>query len=735
MSSSVRARLERSGHTVPSVRLAPCRCEGSDGSPVLRGTADQYELFEEIGRGGIGVVLRGRDVDLGRDVALKLLREEHGARQGIVRRFVAEARIGGQLEHPGIVPVYDLGLVDDRRPYFAMKLVEGVTLETLLDLRDDPTCDRQKILSLFERVCQTVAYAHARGVVHRDLKPANVMVGSFGEVQVVDWGLAKVLHGDGGEGGGDDEASPAVDAVPGLSRAGEVMGTFAYMPPEQARGAVEHIDARTDVFALGAILCEILTGAPAYRGETDALPAQAREARLDDARGRLDACVGDGPLVALCRRCLDPDAERRPRDAAEVASCVGAHLADVATRAHRARLEAVEQRARSDRARQESETAKARARADGKRRRQTLALGAAAVLLLLVLGGGWAWLAKSREDRARSASASVALVMEDASRLAGARQREAAGAAARRAVQMAERLGADGETQQRARDLVVRLERERAEAARREELIRAIETRRAGFAGAWGVSAPWAHEERLADLDAAVLDVLVPALDEWAVEGREEKILLTRFRPLDPDPVRERIRNARGVEDLLRLADESETSRLPARTLDLLATRLGAGGETARERSVLRAAHRMHPDDVWLLLHLAEALEADEDHAGEAPGFYEAAAFSRPTSLAITRRWIRSLRARGAEARSTDAAVLLARALMTEGRWDEVPDAYGLAEPPLPATEQILLAKAWRRLGDEGRARAALAEALTAEGASSSEAARRRAEVEALLSE
>ena len=147
--------------------------------------------MQEIGRGGIGVVFRGRDRDLGRDLAVKVLREAYRDNPDARRRFVEEAQIGGQLQHPGIVPVYELGWFADRRPYFTMKLVKGRTLAALLRDRADPGQDLPRLLGVFEQVCQTVAYAHAQGVIHRDLKPANVMVGAFGEVQVMDWGLAK----------------------------------------------------------------------------------------------------------------------------------------------------------------------------------------------------------------------------------------------------------------------------------------------------------------------------------------------------------------------------------------------------------------------------------------------------------------------------------------------------------------------------------------------------------------
>jgi serine/threonine protein kinase len=147
----------------------------------------------------MGAVLRGRDVDLGRDLAVKVLLEKHVGRPEVVRRFVEEAQIGGQLQHPGVVPVYDVGRFGER-PFFTMKLVKGHTLAALLGERAE-AADLPRFLDIALKVAQTLAYAHAKGVIHRDLKPANIMVGAFGEAQVMDWGLAKVLA----EGGIADE--------------------------------------------------------------------------------------------------------------------------------------------------------------------------------------------------------------------------------------------------------------------------------------------------------------------------------------------------------------------------------------------------------------------------------------------------------------------------------------------------------------------------------------------------
>ncbi len=141
----------------------------------------------------MGAILKGRDPDLGRDVAIKVLREDRRDNAELVRRFVEEAQIGGQSQHPGLVPIYELGTFADQRPFFSMKLVKGQTLADLLADRATPAEDLPRFLSIFASIAQTMAYAHTRGVIHRDLKPSNVMVGSFGEVQVMDWGLAKVL--------------------------------------------------------------------------------------------------------------------------------------------------------------------------------------------------------------------------------------------------------------------------------------------------------------------------------------------------------------------------------------------------------------------------------------------------------------------------------------------------------------------------------------------------------------
>ena len=194
-----------------------------------------YALAEQIGAGGMGEVYHSSDPVLDRDLAVKVMKAGADADAGAEGRFLREARVTGSLQHPGIVPVYNLGRLADGRLHYTMKLVRGRTLKDLL--RDSPAGPERvpRLLAVFEKVCQAVAYAHSRGVIHRDLKPSNVMVGEFGEVQVMDWGLAKRL-------------GPLQDGPPGTSgetQEGTLLGTPAYMPPEQAAGQVADVDRRS----------------------------------------------------------------------------------------------------------------------------------------------------------------------------------------------------------------------------------------------------------------------------------------------------------------------------------------------------------------------------------------------------------------------------------------------------------------------------------------------------------
>src|SRR6185503_9117019 len=239
-----------------------------------------------------------------------------------VARFTREARIAAQLQHPGIVPVYAAGQDELDRPYIAMKLLKGSSLDDLLAQRKQLGERRPHFVRIFEQICQTMAYAHSRGVIHRDLKPGNVMVGAFGEVQIIDWGFARVLATPPAEEKRDLELldvalSPEESSQ--LSVAGAPIGTPAYMAPEQAVDDLKALDERTDVFCLGSILCEILTGQPTHAApDVRSVMDAAKKGDVGPAHRRLERSGGAPELVALAKECLHTAQPSRPKDAAAV---------------------------------------------------------------------------------------------------------------------------------------------------------------------------------------------------------------------------------------------------------------------------------------------------------------------------------------------------------------------------------------------------------------------------------
>jgi len=312
----------------------------------------RYSQLGEYSRGGMGRILLVHDQTIGRDVALKeLLPESRGGngdtpvRQStaVVARFLREAQLTGQLEHPSIVPVYEMGRRADGRLYYTMKLVRGKTLgEALAEKKT--LGERLKLLPHVVDLCQAIAYAHSRGVIHRDLKPRNVMVGEFGETVVIDWGLAKTRS----EG---DAAAPAAagsempgrvlrpaDAVSAYQTSdGRVLGTAAYMPPEQAAGDLKRVDERSDVYALGAVLYEVLTGRPPFTGTSAEEVLNKVVAERSAPVLRVERRVPP-ELAAICERAMARDPADRHGSARELADDIQAFITGRVFREREARV-------------------------------------------------------------------------------------------------------------------------------------------------------------------------------------------------------------------------------------------------------------------------------------------------------------------------------------------------------------------------------------------------------------
>jgi serine/threonine-protein kinase len=302
--------------------------------PLIPLTRERYTLTRMHATGGIGRIWLARDDHLGRNVALKELRAEQAEDPANGARFLREARVTGQLEHPGIVPVYELAKrSENQQPFYTMRFVEGRTLSAAAASyhqqrsagKADPF-ELRSLLNAFVAVCNAIAYSHARGVVHRDLKGNNVLLGEFGEVLVLDWGLAKVL-GQAEEGVQKSPVQVDQDVALQATLQGQVMGTPAYMAPEQAAGQVDWIGPRTDVYGLGAILYEILTGQPPFTG-ADSSEVLLKVQTTEPARPRQLWPGVPAALEAVCLHALAKKPEARYPSAREVGQEVQRWLAD-----------------------------------------------------------------------------------------------------------------------------------------------------------------------------------------------------------------------------------------------------------------------------------------------------------------------------------------------------------------------------------------------------------------------
>jgi serine/threonine protein kinase len=647
---------------------------GPDPSEIER-KIGRYLLLGEIARGGVGVVLRGRDEVVHRDVAIKTLRRDHRHDAAFVERFLEEAQITGQLHHPGICPIHEIGVDSSNRPFFVMELIEGKTLAAELAARKDPSEDRARFVGVFERVADTMAFAHSRGVIHRDLKPANVMIGAFGEVRVVDWGFAKVLDTapvTTSSGKIAMSKSPAIrtlrtDSDSSNSMSGEVLGTPTYMAPEQARGEIETLDERADVFALGAILCEILTGEPPFlKGDRRVALTLSAAGNLEGARERLAACGADEELRGIAIACLASRIDDRPRTAEDVAKRIRSYIEKVGDRARAAEVAAAEARVRV---------------AAERRARNLTALLAVAVVLFFVIAG-WLVLSRSREkmrERTQRESRLLSLSAEFERHFA-AGDLAAAGTALSRANTLLESAPEQTSGRRSISNLETRLAAARAEIetrrvreAREMDLVDRLDEISSMFESlpedvdaayrdafvAAGIdlekTAPEMAATRILLLREGSVARVVTALDDWSVRRRDSKRETMSpddsrepRRPLpprdrlprgrgaedrrpdsaavsndddpvyrvlqlvDPDPWRCELRVAAAADDMARVQELSKTVQLATqspRSIELLCLSLARAGQESKACEILREAVDHQADAFWLHHHLSMLLD------------------------------------------------------------------------------------------------------------------------------
>ena len=609
---------------------------------------DRYEVRERIGEGGVGVVYRVRDERLERTIALKVLRTRFARDAEHVGRFTEEARLLGQLSHPGIVPVHETGTLEDGRPFFTMRLVEGETLARILRRRAKLDSDRTRVLQVLGKTCEALSYAHSLGITHGDVKPQNVMVGRFGEVQVMDFGFARQKNSEG-ESSESPKGSAANHGVQSADRSAAEpassglatplrstrAGTPAYMAPEQAKPSGPEISPRTDVFGLGGILCEILTGDPPHLGDSRTQVIEAAAAAdLDAAQARLSSCGADPTLVQLAIDCLCGDPERRPADARVVAERLSAYEQGVEARARAAEVGAAEARA----------TLK-----QGKRAQLlTIALVSAvavAVIVVVVLLG---FSQRQRDQRRASTATSVAEATAESRRLltlAGVRRTEAetllrdALAAARRAEALARTADGEPESLATAQTLIRSIESQADKISRAHRLGKQLAELRhhvgderpagdidTGYVNAFAAASVPALTPTRPAADTLVQlelgNTLIEALDDWCAlrkrssvpDAEAWKAPLALVRAIDADPWRNALRDAWSELDADRLerlaATAFEQSQSPF-SLGLLGRALTGLGRSKSALDFYRRACSVHPHDARLCHDHAMLVRAD----------------------------------------------------------------------------------------------------------------------------
>jgi tetratricopeptide (TPR) repeat protein/tRNA A-37 threonylcarbamoyl transferase component Bud32 len=694
----------------PAVSKAPAAGFGDLGR-------QRYRPLHFHAKGGLGEVLVAADEELHREVALKVIQQQYRNDPESRRSFLREAEITARLEHPGVVPVHGLVEGDDGQPCYAMRFIRGETLGDAIKAfheadrkpgRDpgERSLALRQLLGRFVAVCNTVAYAHSRGVIHRDLKPSNIMLGKYGETLVVDWGLAKPFETPPLNRSRDEEVlalTPATDAE-GATRTGDVKGTPAYMSPEQAVGRVHELGPSSDIYSLGATLYVLLTGQAPVRGGNKREVLE-KACRADFPPPRLVKPAVPCALEAICLKAMEAEPARRHDSALSLADDVEKWLADEPVTAYR-------------------EPWRLRARRWARRHKPLVAGMAGAVLITAIgaLAGAWWYqrLEAARAERAARTEGEVEQALAEA-RILGKQARAQAAhfdqlekslrvalSAARRAQALLNAGEAEGwnwpglrkEVRELNEELAARAERagQAAEQAARDramqgELERIRLEQTASRAGefdkeaALPLFAPTFRKygidvERLPDAKAAALlgasaikGDLLAALDEWALRRKDEagKKRLTRIAQAvegKAGSFGHRLRQARlagNTAELKQLAHQADVQRLPPATLVHLAEALEQRGERSTAVRLLNAARVHYAGDFWVNHDLGNYLWGAEPLPSEQViACFRAALAARPRSQGMYLRLGVALKQQG---RLDDAIALIHKAIEINPRY------------------------------------------------------------------
>jgi tetratricopeptide (TPR) repeat protein len=618
-----------------------------------------YKLVEEVGEGGMGSVWMAQQQEpVKRLVAVKLIKAGMDSRQ-VVARFAAERQALALMDHANIARVLDGGTTGAGRPYFVMDLVKGVPITRYCD--EHHLTPRQR-LELFLPVCQAVQHAHQKGIIHRDIKPSNVLVASYdGKAvpKVIDFGVAKAA------------GQPLTDKTL-VTGFGHIVGTLEYMSPEQAEVNQLDIDTRSDIYSLGVLLYELLTGSPPFsreESENGGMLEMLRlireqeptkpSAKLSTAEGlpTLAANRGTEPakLTRLVRgeldwivmKALEKDRNRRYESANGFAADVQRYLAGEAVQAV-------------------PPSAGYRLRKFARRNRVSLAFTGLVLLILLTLTGGIAWNVSDRTARQAAVEQEAGLALQEAERLLEDRKWPEALEAAKRAEGVLAG-SSSGELPERVRQLrkdlemVLRLDEIPLQMYWTEEGALDLEGLRRAYAAAfadYGLDVRGCPSEEAANFiraRAGIAGALIPALDRWAgwePDAEFRKKLSDVAHAADADPWRRQVREARRRKDWKRLAElaaSPDLLRQPPTTAESLHALLRDGGEREAAFEVLRRAQRHYPDNFWLNFALAYELlnNARPPRPDAAIAFYRAALALRPRNRAPHRALGRALLRQG----------------------------------------------------------------------------------------